>query len=203
MYLHLLTIHQSKFYVWKQKPAERMTVWTFWQRLQEAGLAFWPGRSTHGAPTVSCLPWLWKLPGLFPQLVRCLIRDPRFLLYCCIGVFPMIFLPGLSGQFVAVADTEDAAQALRPRAEACLQVAGIALGRQPQQPCSHPGCWFRRRSPQPLFTLTHSLLPPHINLVCACFRYCPVQGSRQSAQSCPCSGAWILCAVCALGACGA
>lgn len=139
----------------------------------------------------------------FPQLVRCLIRDPRFLLYCCIGVFPMIFLPGLSGQFVAVADTEDAAQALRPRAEACLQVAGIALGRQPQQPCSHPGCWFRRRSPQPLFTLTHSLLPPHINLVCACFRYCPAQGSRQSAQSCPCSGAWILCAVCALGACGA
>lgn len=35
---------QQKFYVWKQKPPERLTVWQFWQRLQEAGQAFWPGR---------------------------------------------------------------------------------------------------------------------------------------------------------------
>jgi hypothetical protein len=34
----------------------------------------------------------------------------------------MIFLPGLSGQFIAIADTEDEAQQLRPLADNCLQV---------------------------------------------------------------------------------
>jgi isoaspartyl dipeptidase IadA len=61
-------------------------VWQFWQRLQDAGVAFWPGRN-----------------------------ESR-------GVFPMIFLPGLSGQFIAIADTEAAAQDLRPLAENCLKV---------------------------------------------------------------------------------
>lgn len=40
------------------------------------------------------------------------------------GVFPMIFLPGLSGQFIAIADTEEEAQALKPLAEACITVRG-------------------------------------------------------------------------------
>lgn len=34
----------------------------------------------------------------------------------------MIFLPGLSGQYIAIADSEEEAQALRPLAEACLKV---------------------------------------------------------------------------------
>jgi hypothetical protein len=43
------------------------------------------------------------------------------------GVFPMIFLPGLSGQFIAIADTEAEAQALRPAAAACLTVSATLV----------------------------------------------------------------------------
>jgi hypothetical protein len=38
----------------------------------------------------------------------------------------MIFLPGLSGQYIAIADREVEAQALRPLAEACLTVSALA-----------------------------------------------------------------------------
>lgn len=50
-----LAVLQQAFYVWKQKPGERITVWQFWQRLQEAGLAFWPGRDTRGERSAALL----------------------------------------------------------------------------------------------------------------------------------------------------
>jgi hypothetical protein len=49
---------QQAFYVWKQKPGERITVWQFWQRLQEAGLAFWPGKDRRGALLPPAAPML-------------------------------------------------------------------------------------------------------------------------------------------------
>jgi hypothetical protein len=45
----------------------------------------------------------------------------------------MIFLPGLSGQYIAVADSDEEAQSYKPAVEQCLQVrlAGV-WGREEQ-----------------------------------------------------------------------
>lgn len=71
--------------MFKLKPPERITIWQFWQRLQDRAIAFFPGKSAT-------------------------------------GVFPMIFLPGLSGQFISIAETDEAAQALKPQVELCFEV---------------------------------------------------------------------------------
>ncbi|CAG9463223.1 unnamed protein product [Pedinophyceae sp. YPF-701] len=81
----------NSFYCWKLKPPINADLWLYWKGLTQAGIAFYPGRSTR-------------------------------------GVFPLIFLRGLSGQFIAIAETAEEAEKLRYEADRCL---ADAVSRKP------------------------------------------------------------------------
>lgn len=84
------------FYCWKAIPALHVSVYSWWKKLVEKGIAFIPGKTEN-------------------------------------GVFPLLFLRGLSGMYIAVHDTAEQAEEMARQAGDLLvtRKAAVALGKVP------------------------------------------------------------------------
>ena len=58
----------KKFYCWKFKPREGMTVWTFWNLLVDQDIAFIPGNSDRGVFPIIFLKGTFVMASCIPLL---------------------------------------------------------------------------------------------------------------------------------------